>query len=230
MPISLKVGFHVWMWNTAEKLFYVTPDFENVQSQPYGWRVPFSTRNLQIRLKENTTEKEGLKEDLWSWDASAKPRIACWNLFEISCRKSLLFHSCRGLWLTVLISSLFQFNAVGNISKQKDAYPIWVAAACLQEYHSWLDLPLACWDAGGLHLQGPAYLSRESTWCTTHFQKDCESFKKFKYLRLLLIHFATAQMFPHLSLFLIPSITVTGYEKPAPNTIYGKGRMKSTSL
>lgn len=54
---------------------------------------------------------------------------------------------------------------------------------------------------GGLHLQGPAYLSRESTWCTTHFQKDCESFKMFKYLRLLLIYLATAQFFPHLSLY-----------------------------
>lgn len=145
--------------------------------------------------------KEGLKEDLWSWDTSAKPRIACWNLLEISCRKSLLIHSCRGLWLTVHISSLFQFNAVGNISKQKDVYPIWVAPACLQEYHSWLDLPLACCDAAGLHLQDPACLSRERTWHTTHFQKDCESFKKLKYLRLLLNCFVTAQIFPHLSLY-----------------------------
>lgn len=55
--------------------------------------------------------------------------------------------------------------------------------------------------AGGLHLQGPAYLSRESTRCTTHFQKDCESFKKSKYLRLLLNRFATAQVFSHLSLY-----------------------------
>lgn len=169
------------MWNTVEKLFYVTPpDFKNLQMQPYGWKVPFSTPDLQIRLKENTTDKEGLMENLWIWDISAKPRIACWNLLEISCRKSLLFHSCRGFWLTVLISFPFQFNAVGNISKQKDAYPVWVAPACLQEYHSWLDLPLACCDAVGLHLQGPAYLSRENTWCTTHFQNDCDSFKKFK--------------------------------------------------
>lgn len=190
------------MWSTAEKLFYITPpDFENVQLHPYGWRVHFSTPNLQIRLQENTTDKKGLKEDFWSWDTSAKPRIACWNLFEISWRKSLPFHSCRGLWLTVLISSLFQFNAVGNISKQKDAYPIWVAPACLQESHSWLELPLACCVTGRLHLQGPAYLSRESTRCTTHFQKDCKSFKKFKYLRLLLNCFATAQMFSHFSLY-----------------------------
>lgn len=43
------------MWNTVEKLFYVTPPrFENVQLQ-------FSTPNLQIRLKENTMDKEGLK-------------------------------------------------------------------------------------------------------------------------------------------------------------------------
>lgn len=148
-------------------------------------------------------------EDLWIWDISAKPRIACWNLLEISCKKSLLFHSCRGFWMTVLISFPFQFNAVGNISKQKDAYPVWVAPACLQEYHSWLDLPLACCDAAGLHLQGPAYLSRENTWCTTLFQNDCDSFKKFIYLRVLLNCFATAQMFPHLSLFLIPSTIVS---------------------
>jgi len=72
-----------------------------------------------------------------------------------------------------------------------------VAAACLQE-HNWLDLPFVQHDAGGLGFQGPGYLSRESTWCTTHFQKDCGSFKKFKYLRPLSSWFATAQMFANL--------------------------------
>lgn len=61
------------MWNPAEKKFYVTlpsnwlTDFENVHSQPEGWKVPSATPNLQI-----TAWKHCWKKNVWSKIFGAK--------------------------------------------------------------------------------------------------------------------------------------------------------------